>query len=85
MKCKYCHKIIKKLRKDSVTCGKTKCKEEYNRDYNKSEKAKSYNRNYQKISQRALWELFNRHKREYRKIRKKLMEKKNGKGKEETI
>lgn len=75
-KCKYCHKIIKKPRKDSVTCGRKKCKEEYNRDYTKSEKAMSYNRDYQKITQQALWELFKRHKKEYRKIRKKLMGKK---------
>jgi len=76
MNCKYCKRKIKNPRKDAVTCGRKKCKEEYNRDYTKSEKAMSYNRDYQKISQRAFWELFKRHKREYRKIRKKLMEKK---------
>jgi len=71
-KCKYCDEIIKKLRKDSVTCGRKKCKKEYQREYMKLEKFKSYNRDYQKITQKALWELFKRHKKEFRKIRNKL-------------
>ncbi|MBA7687931.1 hypothetical protein ES703_96405 [subsurface metagenome] len=78
-KCEYCHKTIKKPRKDSVTCGRKKCKKEYNREYNKSENFKSYNKDYQKITQRALWELVQRHKKEFRKIRNKLWERKNGK------
>lgn len=75
MKCKYCKETIKKPRKDSVTCGRKECRKKYNRDYNKSEKVITYNRNFQRISQMALRELGRRHRKEFREIRNKLLEK----------
>lgn len=74
MKCKYCKKK-KNPRIDAVTCGDKECRKKYNRDYNKLEKVITYNRNFQRVSQMALRELGRRHRKEFREIRNKLLEK----------
>ncbi len=72
MKCKYCKTKIKNPKKNSVTCGKKECVRKYRLEYAKGDNTKEYNKNYQRISQRALWVLAKRHIKEFRKIRNKL-------------
>lgn len=72
MKCKYCTRIIKNAKKNSVTCGKEKCMEKNKKVYQQGEYAKEYRKGYQKIQMQALWELSRRHIVEFRNIRRKL-------------
>ena len=71
-KCKYCKVIIKKLKKNSVTCGKNFCIKSYRNEYAKRDSVKEYNKKYQIITNKALWVLAKKHKKEFREIRDKL-------------
>lgn len=71
-KCKYCKETIKKLRKDSVTCGRKNCIFKYRNEYQRVNR-KEYNKKYQQKQQRSLWILVGRHKTEFRKIRGELL------------